>query len=98
MLKKFLGRYKKVLANGVHAHYNKAMKSQATLTTQEQTFLDRIATYLVGTEVTETTLIEAAKQVLADDRRLVSKVCGNDEFKHAACSHLSPIVYRAIRV
>lgn len=86
-----------MLANSVHAHYNRAMKSQTELTTQEQTFFDRIATYLVGVEVTETTVIEAAKQVLADDRRLVSKVCGNDEFQQAACSHLSPIVYRAIR-
>jgi hypothetical protein len=73
------------------------MKSQTQPTTQEQTFLARIATYLVGIEVTESTVIEAAKLVLADDRRLVGKVCGNDEFRHAACSHLSPIVYSAIR-
>lgn len=83
-----------IVPNG---HYNKTMKSQAKLTTQEQTFLDRVATYLPGTDVTESAVIEAAQLVMADDRRLVSKVCGNDEFKDAACSHLSPIVYSAIR-
>ena len=58
------------------------------LTTQEQLFMERVATYLVGADVTEAAVLEAAEKVLEDDRRLAAKIFHDDAFRQAAGRHL----------
>lgn len=71
----------------------------AALTRQEEMFLDRIAFYLAeaGGDVSHTAIEAAGEQVLADDRRIVSRICSSDEFRAEAITALSGEVYDAIR-
>jgi len=67
------------------------------LTAQEKLFLERMATYLIDAGKVDAASIEAAgEQVLADDRRIVSKICGNDDFRHEAGRFMAKKVHDAV--
>lgn len=72
----------------------------AALTRQEELFLDRIAFYLAeaGGEFDLSAVEAAGERVLADDRRIVSKICKSDKFRHEAGAFLSGEVYDALRL
>ena len=67
------------------------------MTKQEILFLSRIAEYLVGIEINDKTMADAALQVLADDRRLVAKLLDDGELKAKARRHLSDSTYKLAR-
>jgi hypothetical protein len=71
----------------------------AALTRQEEMFLDRIAFYLAqaGGYVSLTAIEAAGEKVLADDRRIVSRICSSDEFRAEAVTALSGQSYEAIQ-
>lgn len=71
----------------------------AALTRQEELFLDRIAFYLAdaGGEISQSSIEDAGEKVLADDRRIVSRICKSDEFRSEVASFLSGQTYDAIR-
>lgn len=67
------------------------------MTAQEIIFFKRVAECMGGAEINEQNLLTAAKQVIADDARLVAKVCGSADFRKAASKHLANEVYEKLR-
>jgi hypothetical protein len=64
---------------------------------QARLFLDRLVCYLAAqSPITEEDLRAAGERVLADDRRLVTKIVQRDAFKNEAAKHLATHVFDRI--